>query len=63
MSTEDWIDYSINYRKYSKECCEKYGKSKGVKELQKPEQPKYPNKDSVEYTYYCNFYNNSGRTR
>ena len=57
--TTDWIDYSINYRKYSKECCEKHG----IKEPAKPEQPKYPNKDSAEYIYYCNFYNNGGRAR
>ena len=50
--TTDWIDYSINYRKYSKECFEK----RGIKEPAKPEQPKNQSKDSVEYTYYCNFY-------
>lgn len=74
----DWIDYSISYRKYSeehekyleeygkyKEYCEKYGKSEAVKEPKKPQKPECPTNSwhKSDYTYCCNFYNNSGRTR
>ena len=70
MSTEDWIDYSINYRKYSeeyeryleeyekyKEHCEKYGKSKDVKEPVRPQKPEYPT-ECLSEGYSCDYYGN-----